>query len=256
MWIPERARYVINRMRGLQVPEPIDLERLELLRHVDAAWLRDTRRLPTLIREMGLSDHHPHIMPASALWWLGKGLRTMQYPHQFAAYLAFLSDKPVTSYIEIGTESGGSFALTLAYLEATGHRVERAVAIEPQYAPGVARLQRLHPAVEYLQTKSTDPRVRSALQARSWDLIFIDGDHTYASCKADVELARGLGARMIALHDIVDAGCPDVQRVWDEIRHEYADEYEFEEFTQQYADVTDWSLATHFGIGVAVTKGY
>lgn len=252
--IPQRAVYAVDRVRGRQVPKPIDLERLELLRHVDQGWLRDPRRLPTLIREMGLSDHHPHIMPASTYWWLGKGLRTLQYPHQFAAYLVFLSDKRVASYVEIGTESGGSFALTVAYLEATGHPIERAVAIEPQHAPGLVRLQRRYPAVQYLQALSTDPEVQAALRQRSWDLVFIDGDHSYSSCRADFELAQNLGARMIVLHDIVDAGCPDVRRVWQEIRQQHADEYTFEEFTQQYTDVTDWSLATHFGIGVAVAK--
>jgi cephalosporin hydroxylase len=230
----------------------IGLERLELLREVDQAWLRDPRRLPTLIREAGLSDHHPHVMPASTYWWLGKGFRTLQYPHQFAAYLVFLSDKPVASYVEIGTESGGSFAWTVGYLEATGHTLERAVAVEPQYAPGVAWLQRRYPAVEYLQARSTDPAVQAALRQRSWDLIFIDGDHSYSSCRGDFELARDLGARMIALHDIVDAGCPDVRRVWQEIRHDYAAEYEFEQFTQQYPDVIEWTQTTHFGIGVAI----
>jgi hypothetical protein len=252
--IPNRAFYAIQRLRRRGPRRVVGL-RLELLKNVDQAWLRDPQRLANMIRVGGLSDHHPHIMPASTCWWLGKGLRTLQYPHQFASYLVFLSDKPVASYVEIGTESGGSFAWTIAYLEATGHKLERAVAVEPQYAPGVAWLRRRYPAVEYLRLRSTDPKVQAALRQRSWDLIFIDGDHSYSSCRGDFELARDLGARIIAFHDIVDAGSPDVQRVWQEIRHDYADEYEFEEFTQQYPDVANWTLATHMGIGVAVAKG-
>jgi cephalosporin hydroxylase len=252
--LPTRLHYEISRLRGRQVPKAIALDYLELLRRVDQRWLHDPHRLPTVIREMGLSDHHPHIMPVSTYWSLGRGLRTQQYPHQFAAYLRFLADKPVASYVEIGTADGGSFATTIAYLEATRHVIERALAIDPQYAPGVARLARRHPSVEYLQARSGDPAAHAELRKRSWDLIFIDGDHSYASCRADFELAQSVRARMIALHDIVDAGCPDVQRVWQEIREHHADEYEFEEFTQQYPDVTDWSLNTHFGIGVAVAK--
>jgi cephalosporin hydroxylase len=252
--LPPRVLYEINRLRGCQVPEPIALEVLELLRRVDQGWLRDPQRLPTLIREMGLSDHHPHIMPASTYWWLGRGLRTLQYPHQFAAYLTFLADKPITSYAEIGIESGGSFATTIAYLEATGHEIERALAIDPQYSPGIARLQRRHSAVRYLRAISSDPVVHNALQQRSWGLIFIDGDHSYSTCRADFELARKVEARMIALHDIVDGGCPGVRRVWNEICLDYADAYEFLEFTDQYPDVTAWTRTTHFGIGVAVAK--
>jgi cephalosporin hydroxylase len=230
------------------------LERLELLRHVDQGWLRDPARLPTLIREMGLSDYHPHIMPAATYSWLGRGLHTMQYPHQFASYLVFLADKPVGSYVEIGVASGGSFATTIAYLEATGHSIERAVAIDPQFAPGVARLQRRHGAVEYLLARSTDRVAHAAVRQRSWDLMFIDGDHSYSACRADFELARSVGARMIAFHDIVDAGAPGVQRVWQEVRDAHAEDYEFREFTQQYPDVTEWTRATHFGIGVAVKR--
>jgi cephalosporin hydroxylase len=254
--IPDRALPAIDWVRDRALPgSPMGLERLERLKDLDHGWLRDPQRLPTLIREGGLSDHDPHIMPASTYWWLGKGLRIQQYPHQFAAYLVFLSDKPVTSYVEIGTESGGSFGWTLAYLQATGHSIDRAVAVEPEYAPGVAWLQRRDPAVEHLRARSSDPEVRAALRQSSWDLIFIDGDHSYSACRADFELARDLGPRMIAFHDIVDAGCPGVQRVWQEIRRDFVNEYEFAEFTQQYADVTDWTHTTHFGIGVAVAKG-
>jgi cephalosporin hydroxylase len=254
--IPGRALHAIRRARGRAVPRSLSgLEQLERLKDLDQAWLRDPGRLANLIRQGGLSDHHPHVMPVSTHWWLGKGLQTMQYPHQFAAYLVFLSDKPIASYVEIGAESGGSFAWTFAYLEATGHRIERAIAVEPQYAPGVAWLERRYPAIEHLRARSTDPEVRAALKRRSWDLILIDGDHSYSSCRGDFDLARELGAQMIAFHDIVDVGCPGVQRVWQEIRDDHADEYEFHEFIQQYEDVTDWTQNTHFGIGVAVAKG-
>jgi cephalosporin hydroxylase len=252
--LPERLVHEIHRVLGRRTPASIELERLDLLRNVDGEWLRDEQRLATLIREMGLSDHHPHIMPASTHWWLGQGLRTLQYPHQFASYLVFLADKQISSYVEIGTESGGSFATTVAYLEATGQKLERALAIDPRYAPGLARLQRQHPAVTFLQTLSSDPVVETLLRERRWDLAFIDGDHSYSACVADFELARNTGVRIIALHDIVDAGAPDVRRVWREIREQHTDTYEFVEFTEQYPEVTQWTGTTHYGIGVAVAK--
>lgn len=51
------------------------------------------------------------------------------------------------------------------------------------------------------------------------DAVFIDGMHGDAACEADVQLALGLGARHIALHDIVDsdwhaASRCCVSRVW------------------------------------------
>lgn len=36
------------------------------------------------------------------------------------------------------------------------------------------------------------------------DLAFIDGSHTYEGCKADVEKAQALGARVVVVHDTLD----------------------------------------------------
>ncbi|MGK2937018.1 MAG: class I SAM-dependent methyltransferase [Solirubrobacteraceae bacterium] len=237
-----------------QVRHPIRLQELEALSHADQGVLRDPERLPALIREMGLSDYHPHKLPASTHLWLGRGLRTLQPPNQFAAYLAFLADREVATYAEIGIADGGSFTTTVTYLEATGHALDHALAIEPTYSPGVARFARRHPAVQYLRAKSSDPVVRAALLERPWDLIFIDGDHSYNGCRSDVELARSAGARMIVLHDIVEVTCPGVGRVWQELRAEHATEYDFHEFTDQYPEVTEWTRCAHYGIGVAVRR--
>ena len=55
------------------------------------------------------------------------------------------------------------------------------------------------------------------------DAVFIDGEHGYAACRRDLERARGLQPRLIALHDIVDSDwhahnrcC--VSRVWAELQ--------------------------------------
>lgn len=55
------------------------------------------------------------------------------------------------------------------------------------------------------------------------DAVFIDGDHGYRACRRDVDLARSLRPRLLALHDIVDSDwhahnhcC--VSRVWAELQ--------------------------------------
>ncbi len=69
-----------------------------------------------------------------------------------------------------------------------------------------------------------DPRtdaVRSRLAPR-YDAVFLDGDRGYRGVRQDYDLALSLGARLIALHDIVDSawhaqvGCC-VSRLWSEI---------------------------------------
>lgn len=54
------------------------------------------------------------------------------------------------------------------------------------------------------------------------DAAFIDGDHSYAACRRDADAALAAGARLLALHDIVDsdwhaASRCCVSRVWAEL---------------------------------------
>lgn len=53
---------------------------------------------------------------------------------------------------------------------------------------------------------STEDETRWLLQVhlagRQPDLVFIDGDHSTGGARADWELARGLGARIVGFHDI------------------------------------------------------
>ena len=50
----------------------------------------------------------------------------------------------------------------------------------------------------------------------SFDLVFIDGDHSYESVMADYNNI-GKYAKMCALHDINEPSCPDVIAAWSKI---------------------------------------
>jgi len=61
------------------------------------------------------------------------------------------------------------------------------------------------------------------------DVLFIDGDHTYAGVKIDFELYSPLvrSGGLIALHDIVPSESNkeiEVSRFWNEIRGKYKTE--------------------------------
>jgi hypothetical protein len=53
---------------------------------------------------------------------------------------------------------------------------------------------------------------------KQYDLIFIDGDHSYHSVKTDYEKAISLNPKYILFHDIQDKYCPGVVSLWDEIK--------------------------------------
>ena len=64
---------------------------------------------------------------------------------------------------------------------------------------------------------------------KKYDLIFIDGDHSYYSVKRDFEVALQLNPKYILFHDIVDFLCVDVVKFWNEIKNDY----KYEEFVDQ-----------------------
>jgi hypothetical protein len=71
---------------------------------------------------------------------------------------------------------------------------------------------------------SADPEVqRRAREAGPFDVVFIDGDHSYSGAKSDWGFAQSLSPRLIAFHDIAPAikhreeGC-EVDRLWNEIK--------------------------------------
>lgn len=66
------------------------------------------------------------------------------------------------------------------------------------------------------------PRADALPAGSRIDAAFIDGEHSYAACRRDVDAALAAGARLLALHDIVDsdwhaASRCCVSRVWAEL---------------------------------------
>lgn len=71
---------------------------------------------------------------------------------------------------------------------------------------------------------SADPEIKNkVIQSGPFDVVFIDGDHSYTGVRSDWEFARALCPRLVAFHDIAEAvkhrreGC-DVDRLWGEIK--------------------------------------
>lgn len=248
--VPPRLLYQVKRATGRAVARPVDLGRLDLIRGQNASALRDPARMTETVERLGLIDEYPDwAFPTAIAEHIGCGLLLSQYPVQLGPYLASLADEPISSYLEIGVQHGGTFAATVTYLEATGHQLERMTAIDIQWAPGVAAFTRRSEHARFLVQSSEESR--REIEGTAWGLVFIDGDHSYDACRSDFEMAHRSRAGTIAMHDVTDDFSPGARRVWQEVQSDHAGEYEFAEFVDQYPEVTAHSRTTHLGIGVA-----
>ena len=225
-------------------------ERITFIREVDELQLTKRRSLESLILRLGMNHELQHEMPEIVTSHQG-GLRIFQYPNQLAPYLQLLSGLSVQSYMEIGVRWGGNFMLTVEYLKRF-NTVSRGVAIDLYESPLARHYCQRTPNMEFHQLNSQSSTFRRFLEGRTFDAIFIDGDHSYAGVKTDFLSVVGK-ARIYIFHDIVSTPCPGVAKFWSELKA--TEQYETHEFIEQYDEVIRRNHGKEYlGIGVAVTR--
>jgi predicted O-methyltransferase YrrM len=202
--------------------------------------------------ELGGSGWY-HAWPAEIDFLRSGSLQMIQMPSQVAPYLAWLANNAtsVKAYLEIGVYRGGSFVLFAEWLRRFSPPLKRVVCVDPiRPSPTINAyfdyLKQMAPDIEtkYIQNYSTSESFHLFVKKLSPDLVFIDGDHSYQSTKHDFDLIKE-DAKIIAFHDIVDPPSPGPVQLWKEIKKEFANKYEWVEFTKTYP-----SWLQNMGIGV------
>ena len=166
-----------------------------------------------------------------------------QVPEEIEGLAQWLANRGVRSLLEIGSFEGFS----MRYLLESIPTLEKATVIDLPGGPWgkeqaertlretVAGVQEAGFDVELLLGDSKDPDIFAAAHERGpYDVVFIDGDHTYAGVKGDFELYSPDG-RYIVFHDIVGEGCfnkrtgavVEVPRFWREISESGKESEEF-----------------------------
>jgi cephalosporin hydroxylase len=244
----------MQRRRGIVSARRIDLSRVALFRDADHERLADAQFVEhELVLRAGLNDDAPYVYPRELASYLGNGLRAWQYPCQLAPYLVFLSTQRIRRYMEIGVQHGGTFVTTVEYLDRFCP-IERALAVDVLNVHSLYRYERMRRGARFVrQDTASQEFARTVEREEPFDLVLIDGDHSYAAVRADWELIRP-HTRIVAFHDIVDHLSPGVVQLWSELRSELADEYDLHEFADQYAEVQRRDSVTRLGIGVAVRR--
>lgn len=203
----------------------------------DETWLEEYF-LPSL----GFNNEFLHEFPSHLYSHCGFGLKSRQYPNQFSKYLVWLSKQNINSYLEIGCRHGGTFIITLEYLQRFSKEPIQGLGIDPVLSHVMKHYVRLNPNVTYLNISSQHSNFNDIIARENFDLVLIDGDHRYEDVLYDFNLVQR-SARLIALHNIASDVCPGVVYLWNQIKHNYAKSIEF---VEQYDSVP----RNYLGIGV------
>lgn len=210
--------------------------------------LREPARIAMLVRSAGLNfDLRGSYGSDNAFMnWESDGL--WQNPVQLGRCLAELSKHRIETFVEIGTSKGWTSSFITAYLKRFNPGV-RAVTVDPVPQFRLFEKVRTILPLEYAAGKTSVD-----FQGKTFDLAFIDGDHSHAWMVKDYENV-GRAAKIAMFHDINDdfvASKPGndggVRRFWQELRQSESETADFHEFI----DHSD--KANVMGIGLRIKK--
>jgi len=231
---PDDIQGAVDRLRN----EPIELLS-------DAAYLEHT-----LLPELGLNNEITHEFPQHLAPYMGQGVRSWQYPAQFSKYLVWLSDKQIQSYLEIGCRHGGTFIITVEYLSRFTP-IQQAVAVDLGCGVNVQTYAGINRAITHYDLNSRSEAFASLVKSRQYDLVLIDGDHSWDGVKNDFETVKD-NATYAVFHDIHSDACPDVGRFWRSLPDTSFDPVA--EFIDQYEEVQQRTSHKYLGIGIGKKK--
>jgi hypothetical protein len=162
--------------------------------------------------------------------WFGEnlfvgGLEIQQIPEEYINYLWFLKNNKFKNYLNVGIGKGGSFLVETFIQES----LESSIAIDNSSYWHQNQKQSITEKVDWLKNNTTTQVEFYDVDSKEWlkqcdkkfDIIFIDGDHSYEGVKEDyinsLPLLENDG--YLVFHDISSVGCPGVVQLWNEIKH-------------------------------------
>lgn len=155
----------------------------------------------------------------------GQSGGTWQTPTQLASFLIFASEKAIKTYMDVGTLTGWTTTIVTAYLKRFGLEHVDSYDVFSHLGGYMQDLwTRTGLPIQYHLTNVTSIVNNTTNWMRdTYDLIFIDGDHSYTPVRGDYERYK-LRARLIVFHDINDFFCVGVVKLWSELKEENKDQ--------------------------------
>ena len=147
-----------------------------------------------------------------------------QVPEEYAALCRLVRSASPRHYLEVGVGCGGSW-LAMTYLNRdtleSSHAVDNLSAGPEQSLDGMLSLRdHLAGIIPDARFYAQDSGSFFEHCRHRYDVIFIDGDHSYAGVRNDyTDALRYLSpGGMMVFHDIVSSGAPGVAHFWGEAK--------------------------------------
>jgi hypothetical protein len=171
------------------------------------------------------------------------GLCANQVPNEIASFLFHILTNRyrIDRYMEVGVNMGGTFYLIDSFLRATNPNYAGAVAVDKKNVLlDYGNYFKKYPATKILVGDS-----KRMVISEKFDLIFIDGDHTYLGAKADYLNFKSC-TDFMAFHDVeILHRSTNVKKLWEEIKKEYPNN------TMEFFNKSP-EFQTTLGIGVLI----
>lgn len=188
----------------------------------------------------------------------GSLITPWQFQSELKGFLTIYEELKPKCAMEIGTANGGTLFChcRLAAADATIISVDLPGGKfgggypdwkTPVYSEFALPGQNLHLVRASSHDAATVEKVRTILNGKQLDYLFIDGDHTYAGVKKDFELYSPFVRQggVVVFHDVVPhqgSSCK-VDEFWNEIKQQHRH--------QEFIDRPDQQ---HYGVGVLFLK--
>jgi hypothetical protein len=161
--------------------------------------------------------------------------------------MIFLSDKGIQTFLELGTFTGYTSAVVCAYLTRFGLTMFETYDILP-----ICKIVYLFDEYKLpIVYKVGSPAFIIKNVSPYYDVVFIDGDHSYEGISSDFS-NFGRGCRFVSFHDINDYWCIGVVQFWNELKTKYSETnnnmYEFidhpNKFNLMGIGILQWGTST------------
>ena len=220
----ERAKRVrAGQSKGSLKAEVNGVHDLAVAMLADGDKLLERAHLIERFKEFGLCRDNSQSMAHLQDWFNSSSVGLLQIPTEFADFLLYCAKYRPSSMVEIGVYTGGTSFMAAAFFKALNPEFKLTAVDIADY---ILLEQR---TIDLLDIQICTPKTSGDFYAQEFDIVFIDGDHSYKWAKTDYLNLGRFAKYVCGFHDINAHECSKtdggIVKFWRQLRHSLAEKY-------------------------------